>query len=296
LIVRSNGNPNYVGRSAPITEDIEKAGMIYASYLIRLRADTDSLLPEYLSSFLNSAFGRAAMRNAIRTTAGQSNLSGESLTKIRIPLPAISEQKKFATFWQEVRLLRQFISQSERLAKQLRAELTIFALSGELTSEWRVTYKQVIAAAIAERDKALRERGTKVSVRIEVSAPPERKPLQGCTTRYAVMNELSDFQGFVFDALQEWKGTLLSDDMTVFDEFCRLWPIEHERNMHDRVRRSLEQLAGLGLIAKVALPNDRGNFVIGYRMLRPEEETRSRDIARLQQLLPTFQGTTGAQS
>lgn len=236
------------------------------------------------------------MRHAIRTTAGQSNLSGENLTKIRIPLPAISEQKKFAVFWQEVRLLRQFMSQSERIAKQLRAELTISALSGELTNEWRIAHQQLIAAATAERDKALRECGTKVSVHIEVSAPSERKPLQGRTTRYAVMNELSDFQGFVFDALREWKGTLLADDMTVLDEFCRLWPIEHERNMHDRVRRSLEQLTGLGLIAKVALPNDRGDFVIGYRWLRPEEETRSRDIARLQQLLRTSSGKTGAQS
>jgi type I restriction enzyme, S subunit len=296
LIVRSNGNPDYVGRSAPITEDIEKAGMVYASYLIRLRADTGRLLPEYLSSFLNSAFGRAAMRHAIRTTAGQSNLSGENLTEIRIPLPTISEQKTFAAFWQEVRLLRQFMSQSDRIAKLLRAELTIFALSGELTSEWRITHQQAITAATDERDNALRERETKVSVHIEVSAPAERKPLQGRIARSAVLSELSDFQGFVFDALREWKGTLLADDMTVLDEFCRLWPIEHGRNMHDRVRRSLEQFAGLGLIAKVALPNDRGDFVIGYRMLRPEEETRSRDIARLQQLLRTASGNTGAQS
>jgi type I restriction enzyme S subunit len=77
LIVRSNGNPDYVGRSALITADVAKSDMVYASYLIRLRTDITRLLPEYLSAFLNSAYGRAAMRNAIRTTAGQSNLNGE---------------------------------------------------------------------------------------------------------------------------------------------------------------------------------------------------------------------------
>lgn len=85
LIVRSNGNPEYVGRSAPITEDVCQSVIVYASYLIRLRTDGVRLLPEYLSAFLNSVYGRAAMRNAIRTTAGQSNLSGENLAKVRLP-------------------------------------------------------------------------------------------------------------------------------------------------------------------------------------------------------------------
>ncbi len=294
LIVRSNGNPDYVGRSAPITKDIEETGMVYASYLIRLRTDTDRLLPEYLSSFLNSAFGRAAMRNAIRTTAGQSNLSGENLAKVRIPLPAISEQEEFAAFWQEVRRLRQIMSRSERLAKRLRVELTVFALSGELTDEWRKAHQQEISGASAERDKTLRGRGTKSPVHTVIFAPPERQPMEGRTARDAVMNDLSNFQGFVFDALREWKGTLLADEAIVLDEFCRSWPIEHEQHIHDRVRRSLEQLAGLGLIAKVTLPNNRGDFVSGYRSLRPEEETRSRDIAHLQQLLRAALDETGS--
>ncbi len=282
LIVRSNGNPDYVGRSAPITEDIVKAGMVYASYLIRLRANTEQLLPEYLSSFLNSAFGRAAMRNTIRTTAGQSNLSGENLTKIRIPLPSISEQKRFAAFWHEVRSLRQLISQSERIAKRLQAELTVFALSGELTEKWRDVHQKEIEAAITERDQILRERGAKLSIRTEVFAPPERPADFSRPTRYWLLNELSEFQGFVFDAMREWKGTLLADNASDLDEFYRLWPIEHERNMHDRAKRALEQLAALGLIAKVTLPNDNGDFVTGYRQLRPEEKSRLNDIAVLQ--------------
>lgn len=296
LIVRSNGNPDYVGRSAPVTEDIVKAGMVYASYLIRLRTNTDQLLPEYLSSFLNSAFGRAAMRNTIRTTAGQSNLSGENLTKIRIPLPPISEQKKFAAFWREVRSLRQLISQSERIAKRLQSELTVFALSGELTEKWREVHQKEIDAAIVERDQTLRERGAKLSVRTEVFAPPERPADFSRPARYWLLNELSEFQGFVLDAMREWKGTILADNASDLDEFCQQWPIEHERNMHDRAKRALEQLAALGLIAKVALPNDNGDFVTGYRRLRPEEKSRLNDIAVLQASLESISHEAGTAS
>lgn len=99
LIVRSNGNPDYVGRCAPITEELADRLTVYASYLIRLRTDGERLLPEYLSAFLNSGYGRAAMRNAIRTTAGQSNLSGGSLGKMRIPVPSPEDQRFFKSIW-----------------------------------------------------------------------------------------------------------------------------------------------------------------------------------------------------
>lgn len=75
--------------------------MVYASYLIRLRADKSRLLPEYLSAFLNSAFGRAAMRNAIRTTAGQSNLSGGNKS-VKCSVNALLTVKQLCTFTQYV--------------------------------------------------------------------------------------------------------------------------------------------------------------------------------------------------
>lgn len=291
LIVRSNGNPDYVGRSAPITEDVEQDGMVYASYLIRLRANTDRLLPEYLSAFLNSAFGRAAMRNAIRTTAGQSNLSGGNLTKIRIPLPTITQQKKFAAFWHEVRLLRRLISQSEQLAKQVQAELTIFALSGELTAKWREEHQQEIVAATIERDKTLREHGTKLSASFTEIAPRERPTSFSRPARHWLVNELSEFQFEVWSMLRyEWRGSVVVDDPSVFDDFCTnpqiAWRIEHFKDSPNRIRRTLEQLAALGLIAKVSLPKEDSltkqmEYLIAYRPLREDENTGSADVAYL---------------
>lgn len=306
LIVRSNGNPDYVGRSAPITEDIVKAGMVYASYLIRLRANTDQLLPEYLSSFLNSAFGRAAMRNTIRTTAGQSNLSGENLTKIRIPLPDISEQKKFATFWHEVRSLRQLISQSELIAKRLQSELAVFALSGELTEKWREVHQKEIDAAIVERDQILRERGAKVSIRTEVYAPPERSINFSRPMRKWLINELSEFQYEIWNMLRyEWRGSVIVDAPEVFDDFCTnpqtAWRIEHFEVSNKRIRQTLEQLAALGLIAKVSVPKSntvtkKTEYLTAFRPLREDENTRMVDAEKLKRELENDESASSSYS
>ena len=50
---------------------------------------------------------------------------------------------------------------------------------------------------------------------------------------------------------------------------------------HDQVLRALDQLAGLGLVACVSLPNETGEYVSGYRTLREDELSRDDDLERL---------------
>ena len=296
LIVRSNGNPDYVGRSAPITDDVAASLIVYASYLIRLRADTSRLLPEYLSAFLNSAFGRAAMRNAIRTTAGQSNLSGENLIKVRIPLPSLVEQMRFKDFWLEVRQLRRLLAESERSAEALRHALTVEALSGELTEDWRSANVGIVQNAAIVRDALLRERGTKLS------KTAEPKPLTAPSTeaerpaRHWLLGELSEFQRQVLAAFSAYpEQPLLAEDPEVFARFCDDEQVSERlqaygSNLNNRIRRTLSQLAALGLIAKVTLPKldlDSGEreYLKAFRPLREEEFTRLADVAALRKAL-----------
>lgn len=93
LFVRTNGNPDYVGRCAIFGSHGEYA---YASYLIRARIDKNILNPWYLTAFLRTKQGREVMRPVIRTTAGQSNINTEGLGNLTIPLPPIELQNKFA--------------------------------------------------------------------------------------------------------------------------------------------------------------------------------------------------------
>lgn len=308
LIVRSNGNPDYVGRSAPITKDLAHWTLVYASYLIRLRANTDRLLPEYLSAFLNSPFGRAAMRNAIRTTAGQSNLSGENLLKVRIPLPSMPDQCRFRNVWSEVRQLRQLLRESESKRNELIQHLTVQALSGELTTEWRDQHREEITAAAQNRANLLRERGTRIKIR------PSNTVLQASPAsvtqlpaRAWLLSELSDFQRQVFDAFLAYPDQpLLAEDPDVFARFCESEALNEKLaafppTSPNHLRRTLSQLAALGLIAKVTLPKTNTNtgeqeFLTAFRPLRPGEQTRAADVAMLRRSLDASSGQAGEEA
>jgi len=101
LFVRTNGNPDYVGRSAVYASHVMRnAGFdgdncLYASYLIRARLKLDAVNPRYLQSFLSTSEGRKRLREQARTSAGQYNINTEGLASIRIPLPSIQLQTDF---------------------------------------------------------------------------------------------------------------------------------------------------------------------------------------------------------
>lgn len=66
---------------------------VFASYLIRLRAKTDLVLPEYLNYYLNSRYGQAQIRRYITPGVSQANINATNLRKVRFPLPPIDEQR-----------------------------------------------------------------------------------------------------------------------------------------------------------------------------------------------------------
>jgi len=260
---------------------------------VGLRDLDQNLLPEFVAYTLNLL---RAKNDQQAVGAVFRNLTTDQVKAISIPLPPTDLQCQFQEFLFQVKTIQADIARSDKLLTELLSTIHIEAFSGELTASWRQDHLAKINEAVVARDSALSERGAKVSIRTEVFAPPERPADSPRTAHYWLLNELSEFQGFVLDAMSEWKGTLLADNASDLDEFCRLWPIEHERNMHDRAKRALEQLAALGLIAKVALANDNGDFVTGYRQLRLEEKSRFNDIAVLQASLESASHDAGTTS
>jgi type I restriction enzyme S subunit len=101
LFVRTNGNPNYVGRSAVFEGDVmQKAGFsrddcLYASYLIRARLRKGVLQPKYLQVFLATFEGRKRLREQARTSAGQYNINTDGLSCIRVLVPPQPLQAAF---------------------------------------------------------------------------------------------------------------------------------------------------------------------------------------------------------
>jgi len=64
-----------------------------------------------------------------------------------------------------------------------------------------------------------------------------------------------------------------------FREQC--FPIAHLENANDHILRALDQLTGLGLIAKITVPNQQGEYVTGYRGLREDELSQPTDLQSL---------------
>ncbi len=114
LLVRTNGNPEYVGRSV-VAQDIPE-NTVYASYLIRLRVDEVRARPTYVNALLNSAWLRPSLRQEIRSSAGNYNINTKGIKKQRIPLPSLDYQDRFLSRLQDIeQQMEGLVSHTERL-------------------------------------------------------------------------------------------------------------------------------------------------------------------------------------
>jgi type I restriction enzyme S subunit len=182
------------------------------------------------------------------------------------------------------------------MAKLIEA-LQIEALTGDATSAWRERHAAEIAAAAESRDALLRERGAKFSK----AAEPKLVPVHAADTtrpaRHWLLGELSAFQRQVFAAFGDYPDQpLLAEDPDVFARFCDDEQVSKHLQafgpyLNNRIRRTLSQLAALGLIAKISLPKqnlDTGerDYLKAFRPLRSDEFTRMNDVAALRNALP----------
>ncbi|OQW32368.1 MAG: hypothetical protein A4E20_14000 [Nitrospira sp. SG-bin2] len=82
----------------------------FASYLIRLRVV--GYLPELLSAYINSSFGRAWVRSVVKQQVGQANVNGTKLRELGVPMMPMDEQKEL---WSRINRTFTII---ERLSKE----------------------------------------------------------------------------------------------------------------------------------------------------------------------------------
>lgn len=94
LLIRTNGNPEYIGKSTIVSAEVAAAHTIYASYLIRVRSKKESLLGAYLNYFLASPLGRRQAGAAANTSAGNNNIGARAIKHFRLPRPPINEQEE----------------------------------------------------------------------------------------------------------------------------------------------------------------------------------------------------------
>ena len=100
LFARVNGNPDNVGRCTyfkDIGEDV-----YHNDHIIRVKFDPQKVNPIYLCVLLNDEYGKGEFKNKIKTSAGQYTISQDGIEKVKIFLPPIELQNKFADFVKQI--------------------------------------------------------------------------------------------------------------------------------------------------------------------------------------------------
>ncbi len=90
LFNRTN-SPDLVGKTGVYYGD---SPIGFAGYLVRLRVNKNSV-PEYISAFLNSPYGKKVLRGMCKAIIGMANINAQELRSIRIPAPPIELQRLY---------------------------------------------------------------------------------------------------------------------------------------------------------------------------------------------------------
>lgn len=123
LIIRSNGSPQFVGKSALV--DHRAVGMAYAGYLMRLRVDEEVAVSEFVALALASPQLRHQIEMPLRSTSGVNNINFGEVRGLVVPVPPIEEQREI------VRRVDQLLT----LADALKQRINTASKDGDLSSQ-----------------------------------------------------------------------------------------------------------------------------------------------------------------
>jgi type I restriction enzyme, S subunit len=117
LLFNRTNSKELVGKCEVFKED---GNWVFASYLIRVQLAAESVLPEFVSSFLNSPAGRIQIDQVSRQIAGMSNVNAEELRRLEVPLPPMDVQRQLVDELETARRVRDCdLAESVRLFTSL---------------------------------------------------------------------------------------------------------------------------------------------------------------------------------
>ena len=168
LFTRYNGNPSLVGVCG-VVPSLDR-NTLHPDKLIRASLTKNGALPNFVQIVANSGVSREFLAGRIRTTAGQSGISGSDLKSMPLPLPPLAEQHRIVA---EVERRLSVIQRAEAAveanltrAERLRQSILKQAFSGKLVPQ---DPDDEPASMLLERIRAEREAA-------EAAAKSNRKP------------------------------------------------------------------------------------------------------------------------
>lgn len=136
LFVRTNGNPQYIGRCA-VFRDGRPAG--YASYLIRMRLRDNGVIPDFVASSLSLPSMRNIILRLARTTAGNYNISIRSLKSIPVPVPPVLLQMRFVSIVETLLSVARAAETASENSRALTDSLLTTLLTGNVAQSRGIT-------------------------------------------------------------------------------------------------------------------------------------------------------------
>ncbi len=107
FFTRTSETQDDIGMCCALLDDIEDC--VFSGFVLRARPKTDLFLPKFCSYFLTSNTARIQIvRNSTYTTRALT--SGSRLSKIKIPVPTLSEQEKIVNILDQLNTLVNDIS------------------------------------------------------------------------------------------------------------------------------------------------------------------------------------------
>jgi len=129
LLFNRTNSKELVGKTAVFRKS---EPMVIAGYIIRVRPN-EKANSEYLSGFLNSAYGKSILKGLCKSIVGMANINAKELQKISILVPPINEQKRFAQIVENIEAQKALVKQCLQESDDLFNGLVQKAFKGELT-------------------------------------------------------------------------------------------------------------------------------------------------------------------
>jgi type I restriction enzyme, S subunit len=122
ILFNRTNSKELVGKCAVFGQPDE---WVFASYLIRVRAVAEKLLPQFASDYLATAIGRLQIDWLSRQIIGMTNINAEEIRALRIPLPPPRKQAEFVVAMDAARLERRLkLAQADEIMDGMDAILT----------------------------------------------------------------------------------------------------------------------------------------------------------------------------
>lgn len=260
LFNRTN-SPELVGKAAVFDSDLPA---VFASYLVRLTCDERLALPEYLSAWINSPWGRAWARSVKTDCVSQSNINAAKLMSMPVPAPPLAEQREIARRVEELRELAAGIeARVERAferAERLAVTVAARALRGDLVEPEADLARggglfepaaALLARIRAERDEDDGTAGGRVRP-VRRSARRRRGPFTAgsSTTWRASLSECSTEA--ILGAFRNtfWRGKKLTEEELLLGAARRLGFSRLGKRVRSRLTDQLATAIGRRIVAR----------------------------------------------